>query len=50
MIKLKSVEEVVAMFGAVEGKAIKVLGGGSISIEVIPHASLVCRARNQQSS
>jgi hypothetical protein len=45
LIRCSSKEEVLKLFAAIEGKTIDVPGGGKITIEVIPHVSLIDEAR-----
>ena len=46
MVRLGTEAEVLHMFTALEGKVVEVAGGWRIVIEVMPHISLVERARN----
>ena len=46
LLRCGSKEEVTKLFVMIEGKAVDVAGGGKISIEVIPHISIVEQARD----
>lgn len=50
LLRLNSQEEVLAMFGNLEGKAIGVSGGGRVVIELMPHISLLSAARTRRSA
>ena len=50
LLRVAAKEEVLHMFGSLEGKAINVPGGGRIIIEVMPHISLLDEARARRIS
>eukprot|EP00972_Heterocapsa_arctica_P107659 15859278-Heterocapsa_arctica.AAC.1 len=48
MVKLGSKWEVGQLYATLEGKSIKIAGGGQIVIEVLPHISMVEEARKRR--
>ena len=46
LLRCAVVEEAIKLFRSVEGKNIEVGEGGKITVEIIPHASVVQEARN----
>ena len=46
LLRCAAVEEGIKLFRSVEGKTIEVGEGGKITVEIIPHASVVQEARN----